>query len=61
MRPPALRFCFRCLPAVLERPDALTIQPARPDQQRAESADADLDRSLAEKLPRRRAHRGDCV
>ena len=49
------------MPAVLQRPDPLTTQPSRPDQQRAEPMDADLDRSLAEQLAGRRADRGDRV
>ena len=51
----------RHMPAVLERPHPLAIQPTRPDQHRAEPAHADLDRSLADQLAGRRANRGDRV
>jgi hypothetical protein len=51
----------RHMPAVLERPNPLAIQPARPDQQRTEPADADPNRSLAEQLAACRANCGDRV
>ena len=52
----------RDVPAVLERPDPLAAEPARPDQQRGEAPGADLDRLLAEQLAgRRRRPRRSCA
>ena len=42
------------MPAVLDRPDPLAAEPARPDQQRGEALGADLDRPLANQLAGRR-------
>jgi len=49
------------VPAVLQRPDALIVELARPRQQRAEPRAADLDRALAHQLAGRRADAGDRV
>src|SRR3954452_5739839 len=47
--------------AVLERPDALSVQPARPVEQRSKAARSDLDRLVAEQLAGRRCDRSDGV
>ena len=44
----------RDVPAVLDRPDPLALQAARPDEQRGEALGADLDRLLTHQLARRR-------
>jgi hypothetical protein len=49
------------VPAVLDRPDPLALQAARPDQQRGEAFGADLDGLLTHQLTRRRRDRGDRV
>ena len=49
------------MPAVLDRPDPLAAEPARPDHQRGEALGADLDRLLAHQLAGRRRDRGDRV
>ena len=49
------------VPAVLQRPDALIAELARPRQQPAEPRAADLDRALAHQLAGRRADAGDRV
>ena len=42
------------MPAILDRPDPLALQAARPDQQRGKALGADLDRLLAHQLAGRR-------
>src|SRR3954463_1598722 len=49
------------VPAVLERPHAVAVEAARPPQQRAEPAPADLDGLLAEQLAGRGRHGGHRV
>jgi hypothetical protein len=49
------------VPAVLKRPHAIDIDPARPLQQRTEPASADRNGLLAEQLARCRRDRGDRV
>jgi hypothetical protein len=49
------------VPAVLQRPDTLAIEAARPLQQRAEPTPVDRDRLLAQPLARRRSDGGDRV
>jgi hypothetical protein len=51
----------RDVAAVLERPDAVAVQPARPTQQHTKPAVTDLDSSLAEQLACHRANRSDRV
>ena len=51
----------RDVPAVLDRPDSLALQAARPDQQRGEALGADLNRLLTHQLARRGRDRGDRV
>src|SRR3954454_25199346 len=47
--------------AVLERPDALSVQPARPVEQRSKAGRSDLDRLGAEQLSGWRCDRSDGV
>jgi hypothetical protein len=51
----------RDVPAVLDRPDPLALQAARPDQQRGKALGADPDRLLIHQLARCRCDRGDRV
>ncbi len=51
----------RHVPAILQRPDALAVDAARPPQQRSESAPADLNGVIAKQLAGRRRNRGDRV
>ena len=51
----------RDVPAVLQRPDPLVAQPARPVQRRGEPALTDLDRLVAQQLAGARGDRGDRV
>ncbi len=51
----------RHVPGVLQCPHALAFEAARPPQQRAEPAPADLDRLIAKQLAGRRTNRGERV
>jgi hypothetical protein len=51
----------RDMPAVLQRPDPLAAEPARPDDKRGKALGADLDRLLAQQFAGCRRDRGDRV